>query len=105
MELNISRLKTLAGMSNDDKAAQVTTEMLNEATVLDDSMGLEQIANMMDGARRGLGIANRIGDAEMKKKHVRAIFINMNKIRAALARILRDMDVTDVDVADPEVVA
>jgi hypothetical protein len=89
-------MKQLAGMPQEEVASGAAAQMLNEATVIDDTMGLEQIASMMDGARRGLGIANRITDPDMKKKHVRAIFINMNKIRAALARILRSMDVTDL---------
>lgn len=91
--MDISRMKKLAGMPADESTA--VRMMLNETTVIDDTVGLEEIASMMDGARRGLGIANRLTDPEMRKKHVRAIFINMNKIRGALARILRSMDETD----------
>lgn len=94
--MDLSRMKQLAGMPQPEMTTS-TTLMLNEATVIDETMGLEEIASMMDGARRGLGIANRLTDPEMKKKHVRAIFINMNKIRAALARILRDMEETDLE--------
>lgn len=94
--MDLTRMKELAGMPQEE-VTSATTQMLNEATVIDDTMDLEQIAAMMDGARRGLGLANRLTDPEMKKKHVRAIFINMNKIRAALARQLRSMEVTDVE--------
>lgn len=92
--MDMTRMKELAGLPQDDTTT--TTQMLNEATVIDDTMDLDQIAAMMDGARRGLGIANKIMDPAMKKKHLRAIFINMNKIRAAIARKLRDMDETDL---------
>lgn len=94
--MDLSRMKQLAGLPQDESGVN---EMLNEATVIDASMGLEEIAAMMDGARRGLGIANKLTDPVMKKKHLRAIFINMNKIRAALARALRDMEETDMEIA------
>ena len=94
--MDLTRMKELAGMPQEEMTT-ATSQMLNEATVLDDSMGLDQIAAMMDGARRGLGLANKLTDPEMKKKHLRAIFINMNKIRAAIARHLRTMEVTDVE--------
>lgn len=94
--MDLTRMKELAGMPQDE-VTYATSQMLNEATVIDDTMGLDQIAAMMDGARRGLGLANKLTDPEMKKKHLRAIFINMNKIRAAIARHLRSMEVTDVE--------
>lgn len=94
--MDLTRMKQLAGLPQEEPSVN---EMLNEATVIDASMGLEEIAAMMDGARRGLGIANKLTDPVMKKKHLRAIFINMNKIRAALARALRDMEETDVEIA------
>lgn len=100
--MDITRMQELAGLQQyiADGPTSASNQMLNEATVIDDTMGLDQIAAMMDGARRGLGIANRITDPEMKKKHLRAIFINMNKIRAALARQLRDMDVEEIGNED-----
>lgn len=93
--MDLTRMKQLAGLPVEETQPARMTDMLNEATVLDDTMSLDQIAAMMDGARRGLGLANRLTDPVMKKKHLRAIFINMNKIRGAIARHLRDMDVTD----------
>lgn len=96
--MDLTRMKELAGLPVDEKETMIMTEMLNEATVIDDATSLDQIAAMMDGARRGLGLANKLTDPVMKKKHLRAIFINMNKIRAAIARHLRDMDVTDDEI-------
>ena len=60
--------------------------MLNEATVIPEGASLEQIEMMLGAAKRGIGIANALRDPVEKKKHLRAIFVNMNKIRAALAR-------------------
>lgn len=62
--------------------------MLQETTVIPETTDLETIAGMLDAARRGLGLANRLRDATQRKRHVRAVFINMNKIRAAMARYL-----------------
>lgn len=95
--MDMTRMKQLAGLPQDEQN-RVVNQMLNEATVFDDDMGLDQIMAMLDGARRGLGLANKLTDPEMKKKHVRAIFINMNKIRAALAREMRKMDFTDDEI-------
>lgn len=95
--MDLTRIKQLAGMPQVVGSPDNMQQMLNEATVIDDTMGLDQIAAMMDGARRGLGLTNKLTDPEMKKKHLRAIFINMNKIRGAIARHLRTMDVTDIE--------
>lgn len=95
--MDLTRMKELAGLPVDEKETMIMTEMLNEATVIDDTMDLDQIAAMMDGAKRGLGLANKLTDPVMKKKHLRAIFINMNKIRAAIARQLRNMEETDLE--------
>lgn len=62
--------------------------MLDEMAVIPDTADLETVAAMLDAAKRGLGLANRISDPIMRKKHVRAVFINLNKIRAALSKYL-----------------
>lgn len=62
--------------------------MLNETTVIPETADLETIAGMLDAAKRGLGLANQLRDLNQRKRHVRAVFINLNKIRAALSRYL-----------------
>jgi len=68
--------------------------MLNEMAVIPVDADLDTVASMLDAAKRGLGLANRLSDPIMRKKHVRAVFINLNKIRAALSRYLEIDDET-----------
>ena len=62
--------------------------MLDEMAVIPVDADLETVAAMLDAAKRGLGFANKISDPIQRKRHVRAVFINLNKIRAALAKFL-----------------
>lgn len=68
--------------------------MLDEMAVIPVDADLETVAAMLDAAKRGLGFANKLTDPEQRKKHVRAVFINLNKIRAALSRYLEISDET-----------
>lgn len=47
---------------------------------------ISELINMFDAAKRGLGIINRLRNPEDKKKHLRNVFINLNKIRATLEK-------------------
>ena len=83
MELN--RMKELAGVAISEPEHNI---MLNEMAVISTDATIDQVAAMLDAAKRGLGFANKLRNPEDKKKHVRAVFINLNKIRAALSRYL-----------------
>ena len=65
-----------------------TNIMLDEMAVIPVDADLETVASMLDAAKRGLGFANKLSDPIQRKRHVRAVFINLNKIRAALAKFL-----------------
>lgn len=67
---------------------------LDEVVAIPVNADLETVAAMLDAAKRGLGFANQLSDPEQRKKHVRAVFINLNKIRAALSRYLEIDDET-----------
>ena len=62
----------------------ILNPMLNETTVIPENADLETIMRMLDAARRGLGLANRLSDRLQRRRHVSAVFINLNKIRRAL---------------------
>lgn len=49
---------------------------------------IEDLMDMFDAARRGLAIVNRLKSPIDKKKHLTQVFINLNKIRAKLYRII-----------------
>lgn len=65
-----------------------TNIMLDEMVHIPVDADLETVASMLDAAKRGLGFANKLSDPIQRKRHVRAVFINLNKIRAALAKFL-----------------
>lgn len=65
-----------------------TNIMLDEMAYIPVDADLETVASMLDAAKRGLGFANKLSDPIQRKRHVRAVFINLNKIRAALAKFL-----------------
>lgn len=46
-----------------------------------------KLMDMLDAAKRGLGIANRLKNREDKRANVRMVLINLNKIRGALAHV------------------
>jgi hypothetical protein len=79
-----SRLMELAGIGQ--------SEMLIEAVEIPDNVSLDQIASMMDAAKRGLGIVNKMKNPVDKKKHASAVLSNMNKIRSALQRVISSME-------------
>ena len=84
--MDMTRMKQLAGVQlNESEESNI---MLDEMAVISSTATIDEVAAMLDAAKRGLGLANRLRNPEDKKKHVRAVFINLNKIRAALSRYL-----------------
>jgi cytochrome c1 len=94
--MDMKRLKDLAGMDVSRPEIE-TNKMLNESTVIPIDASIDQIAAMFDAARRGLGLVNQLRNPADKKKHLRAVFINLNKIRAALARLIEDEPETNAE--------
>lgn len=83
--MELQRIKSLAGMPEQKADYNI---MLDEMAIISADSTIDQVAAMLDAAKRGLGFANKLRNPEDKKKHVRAVFINLNKIRAALSRYL-----------------
>lgn len=57
--------------------------------------GNETIADLerqLEAARKALGYANQLKDVASKKKWLSKTFINLNKIRAALGRMIDSME-------------
>ena len=79
--MDLERVKQLSGYE----------EQLIEAVEIPDDVTLEDIEKMFDAARRGLGIVNKIKDPVNKKKHASAVLSNLNKIRAAMQRVVNAM--------------
>ena len=52
---------------------------------------LDEVDRRFEAAKRGLGIANRLPAGPYRQKHLRQIMGNMNRIRAMLYRIQREI--------------
>ena len=107
--MDIKRIKSLAGIVQPKTEFQ-TNQMLNEATIIPQDADLDQLGAMFDAAKRALGLVNRLKNPVDRKRHLSAVFSNLNKIRAALVRAMEAEDVkiagiqamTDVSAAQPE---
>lgn len=88
--MDLKRIKDLAGVDT-TKPEIETNVMLNEATIIPADASLDQIAFMFDAAKRGIGLVNRLKNPADKKKHLKAVFGNVNKLRAALARTIESL--------------
>lgn len=66
--------------------------LLNEVVEIPSDIELDDAIRMLEAAKRGLGLANRIKNPQERKKHVRAVFVNLNKIRGALAKFLEKVE-------------
>ena len=86
---SIDRLKQLAGIQLTE--SDLLLQQLSEVVQLEGDLSLDDVQRRMDACKRALGIANTLPDPADKKKWVIAVFVNMNKIRAALSRIIKTM--------------
>ena len=83
--MDMQRLQQLAGVTYDDIPVM-------EAVEIPENVSLEDIERMFDAARRGLGIVNKLKNPAERKKHASAVLSNLNKIRAALQRVINSME-------------
>lgn len=81
--MDITKLREMAGLKPIDT---LHFDVLNEKVEIPDDASCEQIEHMLDAAKRGLGIANKLKDKEEQRKHRSQILGNLNKIRRALAK-------------------
>lgn len=77
------RLMELAGIA--DNKEVFIFERADGAS--DDKMFdmLFKMAEQLDAAKRGLGLANKLKDAEERKKHRSRIMVNLNKLRGLIS--------------------
>lgn len=64
-------------------------ETIVETTVIPGDVTVDQIMKMFDAAKRAVGLINTIKNVELRRKHMTAVFINMNKIRGAMQKLMR----------------
>jgi hypothetical protein len=98
--MELARMKQLAGIT-ESKDELDTNIMLNEAVVIPLDATSDQLAGMFDAARRAMGLINRLKNPIDRKKHLSAVFSNLNKIRAALSRMIAAEDEKIAKITPP----
>lgn len=67
-----------------------THVVLHESQDSDASKSIQDLEKQLSAAKRGLGLSNKLsGDA--KTKHAKRVMGNLNKIRAQIARLKKQM--------------
>lgn len=70
-----------------DEVTDVSGFLNPDQTPGETMMYINKLINMLEGAKRGLSLVNRLKDKEERLWHLHNVFINMNKIRGALAKV------------------
>lgn len=96
--MDIERIRQLAGVPQTE--LNVMYRQLNEVVEIPEDVTMEQLIERLDACKRALSIVHRLQDPADKKKWMSATFVNLNKVRGALQRILAKMDATAAGGAD-----
>lgn len=86
--MDISRMKHLAGLPQADSHP----EPLLEVVEIPEDVTIEQLVERLDACKRALSLVHKLPDPQDRKKWMSAAFVNLNKIRGALQRMLAKMD-------------
>lgn len=92
--MDLDRIKQLAGLKHyvtEDEAKLY--KQLNEVVEIPDDITIEQLTQRLDACKRALAIVNTMKDPADKKKWMSATFVNLNKVRGALQRMISKLDV------------
>lgn len=88
--MKLDLLKELNEAETQEVVEREIVRILSEVVEIKDQ-GIDELTRMLDAARRGLGLANRL-TGPSKKKHMSMVLTNLNKIRAGLHRAIQRMD-------------
>lgn len=94
-----NRLKSLAGMHTSVEDAKLERQ-LNEVVALPDDLSVEDAIQRLDACKRALALVNKMTDPVDKKKWLSKVFVNLNKVSAAVKR-LSAVDAPAVQPAAP----
>lgn len=75
-------------MTKLDEIVNLTRFQTDDPYIGDDLLDL---IKMLEAAKRGLSAANKLKNPEEKKKHIKNVFTNLNKIRAQLQKTLNKL--------------
>jgi len=95
--MDISRLKQLAGVKHEQTldSNRQAFRQLNEVVQLSDDMSMDDLIGRLDACKRALGIVNKMTDPADRKKWLSATFVNLNKVRGALQRLMSKEGIGD----------
>lgn len=92
--MDIARTRQLAGIAP-SKGETTLYRELTEVVEIPQDVSMEELSKRMDACKRALSIATTMQNPEDKKKWVSACFVNLNKVRGALQRMMKTMGVED----------
>ena len=91
--MDLTRIRQLAGTERVPTQGETALfKQLSEVVEIPADISTEELAKRMDACKRALSIATTMKDPADKKKWVSACFVNLNKVRAALQRMLKQME-------------
>ncbi len=93
--MDILRLKQLAGIPNN--LNDLAYNYLNEVVNLPDDIQLDDLVERLDACSRALKLVNKLPNPQDKKKWTSAVFVNLNKIRAAVQKYLQTLEIEPQD--------
>jgi hypothetical protein len=100
--MDLTRVRQLAGTTRTPEQGEMTLyRQLVEVVELPADISLDEISKRLDACKRALSIATTMQNPADKKKWVSATFVNLNKVRGAMQRMLKQME----DVPAPPVAA
>lgn len=88
--MNIDRMKDLAGIPVHEETKLYRT--LTEVVELPDNISMDELATRLDHCKKALSLANKLPDPADKKRWLSACFVNLNKVRASLQRMIAAID-------------
>lgn len=98
--MDLARTRQLAGMTRTPQQGEGTLyRELTEVVEIPADISMDELGKRLDACKRALSIATTMTDPADKKKWVSATFVNLNKVRAALQRMIKQMDATPVAAA------
>jgi hypothetical protein len=65
---------------------------LDEATVFPEDVTISEVMKMFDGAKKAVGLMNKLKNPADRKRHASAIFKNLNRIRAMIMKLTEPVE-------------
>jgi hypothetical protein len=94
--MEMSRIKQLAGMQHNSTEGEVSLyKQLNEVVEIPGDITVGELVQRLDACKRALSIVSKMQDPADKKKWMSATFVNLNKVRGAMQRMMKQMGITD----------